>query len=145
LKEYTPVLRSQKQTGRLMILDTFGELSSVYAIADIAFVGGSLVRTGGQSVFQPISQGVIAYFGPNMQNQRDISALAIAEGVAIQVENTQMLTKHLMGYVSVRQGEEGEKYQVKKQERYQKCRALIERNQGVSKRYVEKMGEFLDV
>jgi 3-deoxy-D-manno-octulosonic-acid transferase len=132
----TPALRSEKQTGRLLILDTFGELSSVYAIADIAFVGGSLVNQGGQSVFQPLSQGVPVVFGPHMQNQRDISALAILDQVGFERENAGVLVDKVTEILNLDK--------LKKQVLSQKCRSLIEKNQGVSKRYIEKMGEFLD-
>jgi 3-deoxy-D-manno-octulosonic-acid transferase len=130
-----PSLRSERQTGRLLILDTFGELSSVYAIADVAFVGGSLVNRGGQSVFQPLSQGVPVVFGTYMQNQRDISALAIAEEVGFEQKDASFLA-YKVGMILELSEEE-------KQTLSRKCRSLIERNQGVSKRYVEKMGEYL--
>src|SRR5258708_12499618 len=40
-------------TSNIFLLDTVGELASVYALADIAFVGGSLVPTGGHNILDP--------------------------------------------------------------------------------------------
>ena len=54
--------RSLGEIGSTMLLDTFGELGKIYAAADVAFVGGSLAPWGGQSVFQPLAQGVPALF-----------------------------------------------------------------------------------
>jgi len=56
-------------------------------------VGGSLVPWGGQSVFQPLAQGVPVVFGPHMNNQRDIAALALAAGVATEVQDSASLAE----------------------------------------------------
>jgi len=71
----------------VLVLDTFGELASVYSVANVTFVGGSLVPKGGHSIFQPILQGKPVIFGPYMQNFRDISQLAISAGVGFEVRN----------------------------------------------------------
>ena len=111
-----------------LVLDTFGELSRVYAIAEFAFVGGSLVPWGGQSVFQPLAQGVPVVFGPHMNNQRDIAALAIAEGVGTQVPDSMGLADTLLAHLDMPQTE--------KDSLSQRARQLIARNQGAAKRVV---------
>ena len=113
----------------VLLLDTFGELARVYAVADVAFVGGSLVRQGGQSVFQPLAQGVPALFGPYMNNQRDIAALALAEGVGFEVADAAALAAAVVRIVGLPEGERAEIGR--------RARLLIERNQGVSGRCVE--------
>lgn len=118
------VRRSQKERGSTLILDTFGELGKVYALADIAFIGGSLAPWGGQSVFQPLAQGVPAVFGPNMNNQRDIAALAQAEGVGWQITDPQGLAAEVVRLIQLSPRE--------KHTLATKARELIERNQGVS-------------
>ena len=121
--------------AKTLILDTFGELGRVYAIADIVFIGGSLAPWGGQSVFQPLAQGVPALFGPNMNNQRDIAALAIAEGVAEQVMDVAGLASAVSRWLALSEQE--------KAENAAKARALIERNQGVSARCIDAMESLL--
>ncbi len=67
------------------VLDTIGELARVFAIATVTFMGNSLVPGGGHNILQPIAQGKAALFGPHMANFRDIAAIAIREGVGIEV------------------------------------------------------------
>lgn len=113
----------------VLLLDTFGELARAYAVADVAFVGGSLVKRGGQSVFQPLAQGVPAVFGPYMNNQRDIAALAQAEGIGFLVRDATELaeTVHLILNLPAHE----------KAALAAKSRALIERNSGVTGRALD--------
>ncbi len=53
-----------------LILDTFGELLKLYSIADVAFVGGSLVPKGGQNPIEPAAYDRPVIFGPSMENFR---------------------------------------------------------------------------
>ncbi len=75
------------------ILDTMGELARVYAVATLTFVGNSLVPGGGHNVLQPAAQGKPVLFGPHMQNQRDIAAICLREGVASQVSGLDALVE----------------------------------------------------
>ena len=59
-------------TSNVFLLDTVGELASVYALADIAFVGGSLVPTGGHNILEPAQHGVAIMVGPHTFNFREI-------------------------------------------------------------------------
>ena len=79
--------RSKKEpfTSDVLILDTFGELASIYAIGKIAFVGGTLIPKGGHSLIQPILQGKPVLFGPYTFKTRDIAEMAIQAGVGFQV------------------------------------------------------------
>jgi 3-deoxy-D-manno-octulosonic-acid transferase len=124
-----PARRSKKETGPTLLLDTFGELSRVYAIADVAFVGGSLAPWGGQSVFQPLAQGVPAVFGPKMNNQRDISALSQAEDVGFEINDPESLAREVIRILSLPESE--------KMALGEKARTLIERNQGVTARALD--------
>ena len=69
----------------VILLDTLGELNKVYQIADIVFVGGSMIPRGGQSILEPAAAGKAMIFGPDMSNFRDIADLLIKEGAAISV------------------------------------------------------------
>jgi len=52
----------------VILLDTLGELATLYGVADIAFVGATLVPLGGHNLLEPASHGVPVLFGPNTQN-----------------------------------------------------------------------------
>jgi 3-deoxy-D-manno-octulosonic-acid transferase len=58
--------------GSILLVDTLGELAAVYALADIAFVGGSLVPRGGHNILEPAHWGVATVVGPHTENFRDI-------------------------------------------------------------------------
>jgi 3-deoxy-D-manno-octulosonic-acid transferase len=59
-------------TGGVLLLDTIGELSAIYALADVAFVGGSLVPKGGHNIIEPARHGVAIVVGNHTDNFRDI-------------------------------------------------------------------------
>jgi 3-deoxy-D-manno-octulosonic-acid transferase len=61
--------------GSILLLDTIGELAALYALADIAFVGGSLVPRGGHNIIEPAQHGVAIVIGPHTENFRDIVSL----------------------------------------------------------------------
>jgi 3-deoxy-D-manno-octulosonic-acid transferase len=82
-------------SGEALLVDTIGELVRLYAVADVAFVGGSLVPTGGHNILEPASLGVPVLFGPNMGNFRESAARLIACGGAREVQNGEELTRAL--------------------------------------------------
>lgn len=55
-------------TKRVVLLDSMGELISLYSIADIAFVGGSLIDYGGHNPLEPAACGIPVLFGPHMRS-----------------------------------------------------------------------------
>ena len=58
--------------GGVFLLDTIGELASLYEFADLAFVGGSLVPRGGHNVLEAAQFGKAVLVGPHTENFRDI-------------------------------------------------------------------------
>ncbi len=62
-------------TSGVLLLDTIGELAALYALADIAFVGGSLVPRGGHNIIEPAQHGVATVVGNHTENFRDIVSL----------------------------------------------------------------------
>jgi 3-deoxy-D-manno-octulosonic-acid transferase len=52
----------------VLLLDTMGELSRIYALADVVFVGGSIAPRGGHNIIEPAAAGKPVVVGPNMQN-----------------------------------------------------------------------------
>jgi len=58
----------------VVLLDTIGDLAAVYGVADVAFLGGSLVRKGGHNPLEPAQFGVPVVMGPSYENFRDVVA-----------------------------------------------------------------------
>lgn len=63
---------SRSIAGRVFVLDSIGELAALYALATIAFIGGSLVERGGHNVLEAAQFGVPILVGPHTENFRDI-------------------------------------------------------------------------
>lgn len=61
--------------GSIFLLDSVGELASVYELADVAFVGGSLIPLGGHNILEPAQHGVPVLTGPHTFNFREIVRL----------------------------------------------------------------------
>lgn len=80
-KQPVPALRrstlrgNESLAGSVLLLDSLGELAAVYSLADIAFVGGSLVPRGGHNILEPAHWGVATIVGPHTENFRDIIQL----------------------------------------------------------------------
>jgi 3-deoxy-D-manno-octulosonic-acid transferase len=77
--------------GEVLILDTLGELSAVYAAASVAFVGGSLVPVGGHNLIEPIFGGCPVVFGPHVHNVRVHAELAESSGAGVRVADAEQL------------------------------------------------------
>ena len=86
----------------VIILDTFGELARIYGIADVTFVGGSLIPRGCHSILQPISQGKPVFFGPYTFKARDLVSQAKAEGVGFEVRDGAHLGEELSRFLDDR-------------------------------------------
>ena len=71
----------------VLLLDSIGELASLYGLADGAFVGGSLVSSGGHNILEPAAFGKVPVFGPSMENFAEIASRFVSAGAAIQVES----------------------------------------------------------
>ena len=73
---YAPVEPNRLE---IVLLDTIGDLAAVYGVADVAFVGGSLVQRGGHNPLEPAQFGVPVVMGPSYENFRDVVGKMIAE------------------------------------------------------------------
>jgi 3-deoxy-D-manno-octulosonic-acid transferase len=81
--------------AQVVLVDTVGELESLYASADAAFVGGSLVPIGGHNLLEPAALGLPVLTGPHHFNGKDIARLMLDQGAALQVGNAQELAAAL--------------------------------------------------
>jgi 3-deoxy-D-manno-octulosonic-acid transferase len=68
-----------------------GELAALYAAADVAFVGGSLVPIGGHNLLEPAALGLAVLTGPFYSNSKEIARLMLSQGAALQVADAREL------------------------------------------------------
>jgi len=73
--------------NEVIVLDTVGELAKLYALAAVAFIGGSLIQRGGHNIMEPVLHGVPVLFGPYVDNFRPHAELLLREGIGFQVRN----------------------------------------------------------
>jgi 3-deoxy-D-manno-octulosonic-acid transferase len=86
---------SMPVAGGVLLLDTIGELASVYSLADIAFVGGSLVPRGGHNILEPAQFAKPILIGPHYENFREIVRTFLAAS-AVRVVNADQLTETVL-------------------------------------------------
>lgn len=77
----------------VIILDTMGELASMYAAADMAFVGATLVPLGGHNLLEPAACGIPVLFGPHTENVRASAAALLRTGGGMVVHDGDELAR----------------------------------------------------
>lgn len=87
-----PDARNSAQAD-VIILDTMGELSAMYAAADMAFVGATLVPLGGHNVLEPAACGIPVLFGPHTENVRASAAALLRTGGGMVVHDGDELAR----------------------------------------------------
>lgn len=85
--------------GKVMLIDSIGELAGLYALADVAFVGGSLVPRGGHNILEPAQFGAAIVLGPHTENFRDIVQL-FQTRQAIKIVSSENLSAELLTLLS---------------------------------------------
>ena len=110
-----------RETDKVYLGDTMGELPLMLAAADVAFVGGSLVKVGGHNLLEPAALGKPCLTGPAYFNFSDITRQLVAQGGAALVADAAALGEK----VSELLADEGERSQMGEQ-----ARAVVLRNQG---------------
>jgi 3-deoxy-D-manno-octulosonic-acid transferase len=105
----------------IVVVDTIGELATLYQLGTVVFVGGSLVPTGGHNVLEPAVFGKPIVFGPHMDNFREIADAFVAAGAAVRLDGEAELEKVLVELLgdTVRRARLGAA-----------ARALVEANRG---------------
>lgn len=87
-------LRSTINSGKkgaqcdVYCIDSFGEVGTFYRLADICFVGGSLVAVGGHNIYEPVALGKPVLHGPHMENALEVRDFLDEKGVAFEVQNS---------------------------------------------------------
>jgi 3-deoxy-D-manno-octulosonic-acid transferase len=80
----------------VIVLDTMGELATLYSLCTVAFIGGSLVPIGGHNVLEPAVFAKPLLFGPHMHHFPELAALLQQAGGALQVHGEEELYERLV-------------------------------------------------
>lgn len=129
-------LKSERPQYPLLLIDTIGELGRIYAVGDLVFVGGSLIRHGGHNVLEPAAHGKPILVGPSMSNFKDSFSLLRKSGACRQVKDEKELTVEMLAIIdndALRENMGSASLQV------------IRENRGAAVRSIEYLVELLDL
>ncbi len=126
--------RLKGQVKDVLLLDTIGELRSFYAVCDIAFVGGSLVKIGGHNLLEPAAVRKPVIFSKYMFNFKEISEALIASGGGIMVKDKQELYVQLDSLLSDK---------ARAQEIGERAFKVIELNSGAARKTLAAVDHFI--
>jgi 3-deoxy-D-manno-octulosonic-acid transferase len=124
-----------------ILLDSIGELRSVYPLAEVVFVGGSIATTGGHNVLEPAAAGTCIVTGAHTHNFAAIMEAFVAADALVQLppvadnEAAQLLATVLSDLLEDDQ---------KRTMLSKRAKTLFEQNRGATKRTVEMLAEILD-
>ena len=76
---------------QILLLDTIGQLKQLYKFASVVFIGGTLIKKGGQNILEPAFFAKPVIFGPHMFNFTEIASLYLSNNAAIQVKSKEEL------------------------------------------------------
>jgi 3-deoxy-D-manno-octulosonic-acid transferase len=118
----------------VLLLDSIGELASVYQLADAVFVGGSLEPAGGHNPLEPATFGKVPVFGASMENFREIAATLIDAGAAVEVRSGKELGA---AWTSLLGDDE------RRSSMGQAAREIVTRNRGATAAALERLAPLL--
>ncbi len=121
------------RAGQVVLLDTIGELASVYSLAAVAFVGGSLVAAGGHNPLEPAQFGVPILMGPHYVNFRAITE-DLRKHDALRITEKDELAKTMMELLS--DGETAKAMGIR-------AKKVFDEQSGATRRSVEALGTLL--
>jgi 3-deoxy-D-manno-octulosonic-acid transferase len=119
---------------QVIVVDRMGYLSRLYALADIAVVGGSFVRQGGQNPIEPAACGIPVLFGPDMHDFPDVAAWLLMAGGAIQAQNENELFAACERLLS---------HSDEARTMGERARSVVKQHQGATERVVQDLVAFL--
>lgn len=90
-KKFSEINKKQIDGETIIVVDTIGQLSSLYNLAKVVFIGKTLAVGGGQNMIEPALCGKPTFVGPMTQNFKDVVSLLLREGAIIQVDNSEQL------------------------------------------------------
>ncbi len=119
---------------KVYILDTIGRLTDFYSIASIVFIGGSLIKHGGQNPIEPAAYGKPVIFGCHMFNFKNVAEAFLAKGAAIRVDDGAELGPVLYNLFADNN---------KRLELGRAAKAVVIENQGATEKNLNEIGRFL--
>ena len=127
-------LKSGRETRShpVVIIDTIGDLFSLYGLADAAFVGGSLADHGGQNILEPAAWGLAPVYGPHLQNFRWAQNILEGAGAGIMIKNVPSLTAALRRLLD---------HPEERRAQGERARAALTPHQGAARRQAELIVE----
>ncbi len=114
----------------VLILDTMGRLNQIFSIGTIIFMGGSLMRKGGQNILEPATFSKPIIFGPHMFNFKDIKDAFLREGAACMVKDEKGLLETTSMLLSDSR---------KREELGGRAKSLIEKQKGATQRNLKEI------
>ena len=125
----------QRAEVRVVVLDSIGELGRFYSLADLVFVGGSLVSHGGHNILEPAAQGKPILVGPHMFNFRDTYALFSKRNACVTVLDGQELAQKILELLQNKQAAE---------QMGREAAQIVAENQGAAVRTVEHLRQIIE-
>lgn len=121
-----------KESSSVILVNTIGELFLLYHLADVVFVGGSLVPKGGHNILEPLSLGKVVLFGPFNYNFREIVEVVERKNAAIKVSDERELKEKIEDLLENRE---------KLKELSNRAKNIFLENRGSSKKSAELIKE----
>ena len=127
-------MESSPARGDVVVMDSFGELARLYRLASVAFIGGSLIPSGGHNPIEAAAVGTPVAFGPHMSNFRDVAATFLESGAAREVKDAGELEQFVITMA---------KDSSARQEMSRRALDVVERNRGAAERNAQRLVELL--
>ncbi len=134
--------RTRPDTDRsadVLLLDSIGELAAVYEFADVVFVGGSLVPSGGHNILEPALFGRPIVVGPHTENFRQIVEAFRDEQAVVQLESgatSESLAREIANLLRDRSAASA---------MGERARLLVDANRGATRRTLDLVGDCIGV
>ncbi len=121
-------------SGSILLLDTIGELASIYSLAYVAFVGGSLAPRGGHNILEPAGFGLPIVVGPHTENFRDIVQKFVDGGGVLVVRDQHELQSALLRLLAD---------PVERKQLGERALEMLKANQGATERTLAELEKLL--
>ena len=120
----------------VLLLDTLGELNSVFPVADVVFMGGTMANRGGHNILEPAAAGKPIIIGPHMENFAAIASEFRAAGAVVEITEPVDLAAAVRGLLLDPGG---------RAELGSRARELAEAKRGATKRAAEAIIDARDL
>jgi 3-deoxy-D-manno-octulosonic-acid transferase len=125
----------EERRETVVLIDTVGDFFALYSLADLIFVGGSLIRHGGQNILEPVAWGKVPLYGPHLNNFQSARQMLEEVNAGIQIADSSSLAQA---------GRYGLDHPEKMQRRGQQGRQALQTHQGAARRQAEMLLELLE-